>query len=101
MVWVTMPISGARRRKSNPSCRVRLATDASCRSSQSKPIGKAGDVAHVDPRADDATALADRLQGQGHEIAHDGKDDRSVERLSGGISSDPPAQAAPRPRAKV
>ena len=55
----------------------------------------------MDARANHATALAYRLQRQGHEIAHDGKDDRSVERLSGGISSDPPAQAAPRPRAKV
>jgi hypothetical protein len=35
VVVVTMPISGTRRKKSSPSFLVRLATDTSCRSSQS------------------------------------------------------------------
>ena len=35
----------------------------------------------MDARANDATALADRLQRQGHEVANGGKDDRGIERL--------------------
>ena len=64
-----MPISGAKRRKSIPSCRVRLTTDTSCRSSHSNDM-EAGDVAHMDARAYDATALTDRLQRQRDEIAN-------------------------------
>ena len=44
-------------------------------------IGKARDVAHMDARADDAPALADRLQRQGDETTHDRKDDCGIERV--------------------
>ena len=45
-----------------------------------QPTRKAGDVAHMDARTDNATNLADGSQRQGHEVAHDTKDDCGIER---------------------
>ena len=63
-------------------------------------IGKSGDRAHVDAGAYHPAALADCLQSQWHKIADGRENDRDVELLRGRSSSDPPAQTAPRERAK-
>src|ERR1700677_3524546 len=44
-------------------------------------IGKGRNVAHMDARANDSTAFANRLQRQGNEISGRRKDDRGVEGL--------------------
>jgi len=44
------------------------------------PVGKGGNIAHVDAAADHATALAQVFQRLGHKCPHRGKDDRRVQR---------------------
>src|SRR5208337_2093342 len=42
-------------------------------------VGEAWDIAHVDACANNAAALADRLERERHESANGSKDDRSIE----------------------
>ena len=62
-------------------------------------IGKAWNVRHVNPRADDSAALAHGLERQRNQTTYGRKDD-AASSGSGGDSSEPPVQTAPRRRAK-
>ena len=76
-----MPISRATRRKSIPSCRVRLATDRSSALFPKDPVGEARYIAHVDARAHYPAPFTDGFQGRRNEGADGGENDCRIERL--------------------